>query len=338
MPLPDIESTDPAAPPVFLQSGFRSAGTWLWSRFRAMPGILAYCEPLNEELAVVTASRIAALTQAALQLRHPSLSDPYFAEFAPLLNPDGTGVRGFRAEFGLSTYFELPPALAAPLTDYLAGLIAHARRAGRQPVLKFARALGRAGWLRTAFPAAKQVLVLRDPLEQFLSGLDLARQYGNRTFLMIPLFAISRRSAGPLRRVCEVIGVPAIPATEDLGACIGAYVAMTESLPMRSLFGAFLAMFIVSHARSTPFADLVIDTRPLAGDGRYRSRIEAALQALSGQPVSLADFATAPRPDAASAEDAAYREAVEDISAILAPEYSESVAFVRERLPPRMVA
>src|SRR5262245_47471573 len=35
---------------VFLHTGWRTAGTWLWSRFRARPDVMGFYEPLHERL------------------------------------------------------------------------------------------------------------------------------------------------------------------------------------------------------------------------------------------------------------------------------------------------
>jgi hypothetical protein len=35
---------------IFLHSGFRTASTWVWSRFRANTGTLSYYEVFNERL------------------------------------------------------------------------------------------------------------------------------------------------------------------------------------------------------------------------------------------------------------------------------------------------
>ena len=49
----------PSYPTVFIHSGWRCSSTYVWHRFRALPGVRAYYEPWHEQLARVTAETIA---------------------------------------------------------------------------------------------------------------------------------------------------------------------------------------------------------------------------------------------------------------------------------------
>lgn len=320
--------------PIFLQTGFRSGGTWLWSRFRELPDTMAYCEPLNEALASITLDAINGLTSATSNLNHPIMEAPYFQEYSDLLNGDGVGVKDYHTAFGLEGYFAPPDVPQQELARYLGGLLAHAERCGKQPVLKFTRALGRAAWLRREFPGAKQILLVRRPLPQFRSGWELARRHENFTFLMIPLFALSRVRDGAIGRVCDALAIPHIPSSEGLAACAGGYAALARTAPVRTLFGAFLAMFIAAHARSAPFADLVIDQDALEGDRPYRGATAARLRDLSGLPVDLSNCRDVPpaRPLAASADELGD---VDLVCSLLGGEYPEAVEFARSLLPDR---
>ena len=148
---------------MFLQTGFRTGGTWLWSRFRQCPEVLALCEPLNEALESITPEAISGLTSLASSLNHPTLEAPYFQEFSAFIGAETAGVRHYRAEFGLQTYFDPPEEQPRELAHYLSQILAYAEQRGKQPVLKFTRALGRADWLRRTFPSARQILLVRDP-------------------------------------------------------------------------------------------------------------------------------------------------------------------------------
>ena len=320
--------------PIFLQTGFRSGGTWLWSRFRGLPGTMAYCEPLNEILATATLETISGLMSATSNLNHPMMEAPYFQEYSDLLNEDGVGVKGYQTDFGLEGYFAPPDVPHPELARYLGGLLDHAERCGKQPVLKFTRALGRAAWLRREFPGAKQILLVRRPLPQFRSGWELARRHENFAFLMIPLFTLSRVRDGAIGRVCDALAIPHIPSSEGLAACTGGYVALARTMPARTLFGAFLALFIAAHAKSAPFADLVIDQDALEGDRRYRDATQARLRDLSGLPVDLSNCRDGlpARPPAASADELG---AIDLVGSLLGGDHPESVAFARTLLSDR---
>ena len=174
-----------SAAPVFLHTGWRTAGTWLWSLYRALPESMAFYEPLHESLGTLSAWQLPTLRPDLWMSAHPG-TQPYFNEFAPLLRQGSPGVAGFNEEFALAQYFVgADDALPEP-ASYLQSLIDLARSAGKQPVLKLARSLGRVGWMRNAFPDAAHVLVVRNPWSQWLSGWRLFTVHHSEYFWRCP--------------------------------------------------------------------------------------------------------------------------------------------------------
>lgn len=284
--------------PIFLQTGFRTGGTWLWSRFRASPAVTAFCEPFNEGLATLSAGTIGELTPERLQLNHPRLDAPYFEEYRPFLDPAGRGVRGYRIGMGLESYFREDDASNPGLHDYLAQLLDTAAGRGTMPVLKFTRALGRASWLRRHFPAALQVLLLRNPFLQFLSARRLADERGNRTFLMTPAFALSRALPLPAYRpIVAPLGIPYIPMTDDAGGCFAAYARIAGAQDFETSLRTALVFFMLSYERSIGAADLVVDLERLVEEPAYRASMQDRLSAATG--IAL-DLSGARLPDGAS--------------------------------------
>lgn len=291
--------------PIFLQTGFRTGGTWLWSRFRAAPTVTAFCEPLNELLAVVSDGTIADLTPERLQLNHPRLDAPYFEEYRDLVDPAGRGVRGYRIGMGLESYFREDDASNIGLHDYLAQLVNAAHARGTVPVLKFTRALGRASWLRRHFPTL-QVLLLRNPFLQFFSARRLAREHGNHTFLMMPAFALSRALPLPAYRpIVAPLGIPYIPMTDDPGRCFAAYARMVEEQDFERSLMTALVFFMLSYERSIPYADIVVELERLVAEPAYRITMQRRLTAATGVPL---DLSGATLPDGAPV--GAHREAI----------------------------
>ncbi len=62
----------------------------------------------------------------------------------------------------------------------------------------------------------------------------------NITFLMIPLFAISRAREGALRELCDYLKVPYVPFAESIATCAGAYTELARELSIQVLFAASL--------------------------------------------------------------------------------------------------
>jgi hypothetical protein len=319
-------------PPVFLQTGFRTGGTWLWSRFRQCPEVMAFCEPLNEALESITQEANSGITSLTSRLNHPTLDAPYFQEFTAFMGTHVAGVRHYRTEFGLQTYFEPPDEQPQELAHYLSQILDYAVQHGKQPVLKFTRALGRADWLRRTFPSAKQILLVRNPWPQFQSGWELAKRHQNFTFLMIPLFALSRPRTGALRFLCDELGIPHVPYSEGVGKCAETYTELARQLPPHVLFGAFLGMFIASHAKSIPFADLVIDYEAFERDDFYRNEIERSICNLSGIRVDLSNHQAGRTGDIPALASWDVEPISNTIYSILETDYKTSVNFARQLL------
>ena len=273
--------------PVILQAGFRTSGTWFWSRFRCNPNVVAFCEPLNEALQDLTIDSNRRLTSDLSDLNHPHLEAPYFQEFLGLLKEDGVGIKGYSTEFGVASYFRPIDDLSQGLRDYWQGLFDYAGSLGRQPVLKCNRAQGHAGWLKAKFPNAIQILLRRHPLAQFWSSYQQAVERRNYTFLMIPIWALTTSDSVSIQNLLDHVKIPRLLQGKDGKSLADCFVEIARGLSEKDLFGIFLAFYTLSLAKSEPFADLVIDSEQLAKDENYRSVITKKIRKLTGLQVDL---------------------------------------------------
>jgi hypothetical protein len=89
---------------VFLHTGYRTAGTWLWSCFRKLDTVTAYYEPLHEMLATIDQEKLATSTADSWRSGHPALEAPYFAEYAHLLEQGVKGIPGYDAVFSVDRF------------------------------------------------------------------------------------------------------------------------------------------------------------------------------------------------------------------------------------------
>ena len=289
---PRHEPSTPGLRPVFLHAGWRSGGTWLWSRFRTLPRTLCYYEPLHEALAGLTPEAIDALHAAAWRSGHPALRRPYFDEFRPLLDETTGGVSGFHGDFAVRHFFAATDDEIANLADYLVFLLDHAARRGLQPVLKFCRTLGRIGWMQRHFPQALHVAVLRNPIEQFASARRQFLHSGNTYFLAMPLYLLAvhlhhPRVAAALRHL-EVAPPPMPPDTgvhEGLAICDA---AIRRSGALKA-YQTFLAFWTLTAASVPEAIDLSIDIDLIKLSPDYRGQCEADLARLTGLPIELSD-------------------------------------------------
>ncbi len=277
-----------AAPAIFLHGLWRSGSTFLWQQFRSSPGTLCYYEPLHHGLAKLTAARLARET-ASLRLRngHPSVTEPYFAEFAPLIRR--RGVRGYHASFAFDRFHLEAYDEAAGLQSYIANLVRRARVAGRVPVLGFNRAMLRMGWLRSRFDALN-IYMERDPMAVWGSyRAELA--LGNDSYFSMWLRVLERNaSADAFAPLCEALAWPPRgllqPDRRRRRARIAA-LSDEEGYLMVSYLSLLAAAVADRHADVRLEADACLDPRK-------RAAVERRLALQTGLKPDLSGYTIVP--------------------------------------------
>jgi len=280
------------APPVFLHTGWRTRGTWIWSRFRALPGTVCFYEPLFEDLASLNRAEIDSRTPATWLSGHPPLPSPYFSEFLPLLNTPANGVRRHEPDFATAAFFAEADAALPGLRDYIAMLLRMAHADDAQPILKFCRTLGRIGWMQQNFPQAIHVAVMRNPVGQFVSAHRQFKGCGNAYFLAMPLLLLAlHRDVPDVAAAIRHLGasLPVLPRRATLTAGVTACAAHLRRLAPEQLYCAFLAFWLATAARIPDTIDLLIDSDLLAGVSDYRVRCGIDLATLTGRSLDLDD-------------------------------------------------
>jgi len=286
-----VETETIPRPAVFLHTGWRTAGTWLWSRFRALPWVQAYHEPLHEILGSITPASLSLTHPDTWDSGHPSSLGPYYHEYAALLRPAG-GVGGFHPSFSTEDFFADAEQDQPALRAYLQGLIDQAVARGRQPVMKFCRSLGRVAWMRRNFPLAVHVVLLRNPATQFESARRYLARRANAYFLAMPCAILLRHRALP--QVADVLGLlgarlPALPSAASQDDVLRASVAWIEAVEPEQRYRMFLAFWLLCVLRLPDCIHGLLDGDQLVLLPRYRARAGADLVAATGLPVTVGD-------------------------------------------------
>ncbi|ASW00567.1 hypothetical protein [Paraburkholderia aromaticivorans] len=268
---------------VFLHTGWRSAGTWVWSRLRELDTVTAFYEPLSNVLAELSLADVSA-SRPTLTSGHPPLAAPYFEEYRPFLQEGIPGVAGYRRGFSLDRFASQPDAEFAPMQAYLRNLCERTAAQDSVAVFKFCRSSGRLPWLRQAFPQAMHVGVLRNPASQFASGWLLSRQWSNPFFVAAPFRVLGLNQADPLvRQAIEICGVGLPPATatsEDAYAMACEHYA--RSAEGNNAYRAFVALWILCALRMADGVDLLIDIDRLGASRDYAAGLSAGFATQSG--------------------------------------------------------
>ncbi|CAB3775983.1 hypothetical protein LMG28614_00122 [Paraburkholderia ultramafica] len=268
---------------VFLHTGWRSAGTWVWSRLRELDAVTGFYEPLSNVLAELSLADVSA-SRPTLTSGHPPLAAPYFDEYRPFLQESARGVAGYRKSFSIDRFASVPDAEFPALHAYLRNLCERTVEQRSVPVFKFCRSSGRLPWLKEAFPQAMHVGVLRNPASQFASGWLLSQQWSNPFFVAAPFRVLGLNQSDPLvRQAIDVCGVslpPAASMSDDAYAMACEQYARTAE--GNNAYRAFVALWILCALRVTQGADLLIDIDRLGQSRGYAACLRAGFESQSG--------------------------------------------------------
>jgi len=280
---------------VFLHTGWRSSGTWIWEQFRALPEVVAFYEPLHEQFALVRRSELVKPPAHAARIHgHPESMRPYFEEFEPLFSRTTGRLRYYKIAFAVDEYFAVPERRHRGLARYLQSLLDFATSIGKAPVLKFARSMGRVGWLRQNFSHAVHVAVLRDPWTQWASSWKMYADEENDYFVVMPRMVLASNLADPrVRAAVERMGLAlGSPAGRTFGARHKACEAVARGASPEALYRVFLALWTLCAYEAIACAHTCVDIDKLAASSDYRARVQATLAALTGLTPDLTDART----------------------------------------------
>lgn len=258
--------------PIFINSSFRTSSTWLWEKLRRLPRVTAYYEIFNPDIATLSAEAIRGGTYDSWDSKHPP-GAPYFLEFLPLLAAEG-GVPLYKNSMALRRFIPadgIDGTLSEDQQAYVRRLIDHAVDRGTVPVLTCTRTLGRVRALRKAF-GGHSVLIYRNLFHQWGSYCYQAVVAGNGYFLSMLRQTIAKSQHDPF-----------IKTLADW------FPDQPKSGWGEDVFARFLLLHLYLYACAYDASDLVVDVNAVATDAVARADTEAALSAMVGAPVDLAD-------------------------------------------------
>ncbi len=274
--------------PVFLHTGWRSRGTWIWTGLRSDPRALALYEPLHEVLATLTPQAITALRTDSWSSGHAAMP-PYWSEFAALLRPGVVGVPGYQYRFATEDAFAGPARVQPGLAAYLRGLLDHAAAARRVPVLKFCRSMGRVAWMQASFPEALHVVVLRRPDAQWASIRHQIEAHANPYFMVMLLVVLAQNAAAPrVAQACQALRV-ALPQVRrgNLGRAIETCDEMMRQLSWADCYRSFLAYWVACVLSDLGTDCLMVEADMLLRSAECRQDMAALFARRSGLCLAL---------------------------------------------------
>jgi acyl-CoA synthetase (AMP-forming)/AMP-acid ligase II len=165
---------------------------------------MGFFEPFSEDLAWADRAFIERHDPSGWVSGHPDTA-PYFLEYLPLLKAGG-GIAGFDPTYSYAQYFVTRHVFPSP-RPYLSSLMDLAGEGAKTPVLGFCRSLGRLSWLKSAYPSAVNIVLVRNPVQQWLSAYQFKERDNNEYFLLRPVvIAQNPGENAHMRRFFQVFG------------------------------------------------------------------------------------------------------------------------------------
>jgi hypothetical protein len=268
---------------IFLHTGWRSVGTWVWSRFRTQKSVMALYEPLSAQVGELNLAAISDL-RPVHSSGHPRLHAPYFEEYRAFIHESRRGVDGYRRDFGIDRFGDGPDDRFSDLQSYLQHLCDRSADSGKIPVLKLCRSQGRLPWLKRAVPEVMHAGVLRNPASQFASGWLLKQEWRNAFFVAAAFRVLGLNQHEPVvRQATSTCGVKLPPvATSSHEAYAAACDSYAQTVEGSEAYKAFVALWILNAWRMLGEIDLLVDTDRLGQSPTYAAELSTQFRDHTG--------------------------------------------------------
>lgn len=256
--------------PVFLHGLWRSGSTYIWSRFRACNETYCFYEPLHQGLGKITHDRIKRDTPEIIAGNaHPSMAQPYFSEYAPLIKR--RGVTNYRSRLTAHNYILNPEDQDSALNEYLNTLIRYAVTKNKTAILGFNRTALRLGWLKNNIPSYN-IHIDRDPRHVWASYQN-HKEKGNYTFFEGWLSVLEKNADHPLfRPLAETL--PLRSAWQQITTKPKRfYRPVLDNMSTEKTYSMVFYMWLISGIHALSYADMVIDMDQ-GGVSGYTEKLE----------------------------------------------------------------
>ena len=284
--------------PIFLHSGWRTAKTWLWSRFRRLPGTVCFYEPEGEWIARLTPEIVASARARNWPSGHPEDVDAYYTEYLPLLGAaQGAGVPGYRESFALRSHLrDTDPSdheREAGEAAHFKNLIDAAAVKDGRAVFGCARTLGRIGSLKRHL-GGHHLLIVRDLYRQWQSISHQWTRHGNSYFIAgYVMIAGQNRSHPLLGPLASRFGIPEVKG-DEFDQEMGCYQLLAEKMPSVRQYELFLRVQTAAYHSAFAWADLLVDVDALAGSRDQQKAAGEEITQLTGLSPDLSDCRVRP--------------------------------------------
>ncbi len=276
------------ARPVFIHALFRTGSTYIWNKFRQLPGHVCYYEPFHQLLVGVTRDNVQdALTRNFKAAGHPELDRHYLYEYEALLQPETPGVPFFMKELSFDWFCQANGEAHPGQKKYVDFLI---RACGsRVPLFQFNRTALRSAWFQSAYPRSFNIYLYRDPRDQWQSYAALQSRTGFDVFFIMDVMALSKNRDNPrIRPLQEALPLLAYHAA-DHAEEESFYRVLSQAYGEKEKYFIFYYLWLLALIENAAHADALWDINALADDPAYRAKVQRWLEARKAGSLDFSD-------------------------------------------------
>jgi hypothetical protein len=276
------------ARPVFIHALFRTGSTYIWNKFRQLPGHVCYYEPFHQLLVGVTRDNVQdALTRNFKAAGHPELDRHYLYEYEALLQPETPGVPFFMKELSFDWFCQASGEAHPGQKKYIDFLI---RACGsRVPLFQFNRTALRSAWFQSAYPRSLNIYLYRDPRDQWQSYAALQSRTGFDVFFIMDVMALSKNRDNPrirpLREALPLLAYHAADHAEEESF----YRVLSQAYGEKEKYFIFYYLWLLALIENAAHADALWDINALADDPAYRAKVQRWLEARKAGSLDFSD-------------------------------------------------
>ncbi len=274
------------ARPIFIHALFRTGSTYVWNKFRQLPGYVCYYEPFHQLLGGVTVDNVQdVLTRNFKAAGHPELDRHYLYEYETLLRPGIPGVPFFRKELSFDWFCQAGSEADSEQKKYIDFLI---QASGpRVPLFQFNRTALRSAWFKAAYPRSLNIYLHRDPRDQWQSYAALRERTGYDAFFLMDIIAMSKnREHDLIRPLWDALPLLKFDSS-DYADEESFYRVLSQAYEEKEKYFIFYYLWLLALLENATHADMLWDINALSADHAYRAGVQ---RWLGGKKAGSLDF------------------------------------------------
>ena len=255
---------------VFIHSLFRSGSTYFFNKLRNSGTFTCFYEPLHQDLIALRKKNIHTFwgftptSEVTTKQNHPKLTAPHFKEYETLFHDNEDTLPFFKKSYAFDEYSEVKSKDFKP---YIDSLISLAKNNQSIPLLQFNRTTLRIDWFQKEYTDALNLVLLRNPKDQFESYLNRSENI----FEIMNLLII--KNSLLFARLVKKYNLPIFDHS-DFQKEKQYYAEVNDSLSLEVKYEIFFTIWIESLIHAVLYADEIILMDKISQNTTYVTEVK----------------------------------------------------------------